>query len=205
MCLIIKKPAGRRIDAGFLDHVWSRNSDGWGTVHVEQGRLVWHKGLHLSELQARNRWLPEHAEAYLHLRKATYGAVTHDMAHPCPVRPGLLLMHNGSLHHLAPPDRHRSDTAELARLLGTMLDGLDDGQAEALVRSEGFARLMAPAVEGSMVLLLDARGVVRLGRDWHRVQPHEWAPDMHGIEVSNTHAWGAATGDALPTPARQTA
>jgi predicted glutamine amidotransferase len=62
------------------------------------------------ELLAFNRQLPLDAEAYLHLRKATYGRICHDLAHPYLVREGLLLMHNGSIHHRpqrSGPERHR--------------------------------------------------------------------------------------------------
>jgi hypothetical protein len=189
MCLIIKKPAGKQICPEFIENTWQRNRDGWGTFHVAQGRLVWAKGMDLASLQAHNRSLPLDTEVYIHLRKATYGAVHHDMAHPYQVRDGLLLMHNGSIAHLAPADLDRSDTAELARLLGDMVRGLDDAQAAALIRTEGFERLMAPLVQGSMVVLMDVQGAVRLGRDWHCVQNHEWTGAMPGVEVSNTHAW----------------
>ena len=138
---------------------------------------------------AHNARLPLEAEVYLHVRKATYGHVNTEMAHPYRVRDGLMLMHNGSIHHLAPLDRVRSDTHELARQLNNMLDGLSDEQAAVLIRSKGFARLTAPLIDGSMVVLIDRQGPVRLGRDWHVVQPHEWDGVMPGIEVSNTHAW----------------
>jgi hypothetical protein len=189
MCLIIRKPAGRQITADFLENVWQRNSDGWGAFHSDGGKVIWAKGLHFDELLRYNEQLPDDTEAFLHLRKATYGQVCHDMAHPYLVREGLLLMHNGSIHHLAPSDPRASDTSELARLLSDMLDGLNDVQARALLRTEGFSRLMAPLVKGSMVILFDADGAVRLGRDWHIVGAEEWDGVMPGIEVSNTHAW----------------
>lgn len=189
MCLIIKKPAGRRICPEFIENAWERNRDGWGSFHLEQGRLVCAKGMDLGSLLAYSGGLPQEQEVFVHLRKATYGAVNHDMAHPYPVRDGLMLMHNGSIEHLAPTDPQRSDTAELARLLCDMLEGLSSEQAALLVRSEGFARLMAPLVKGSMVVLLDTQGPVRLGRDWHAVQAHEWNSVMQGMEVSNRHAW----------------
>jgi hypothetical protein len=81
-----------------------------------------------------------------------------------------------------------------------MLAGLDDTQAQALLRSEGFGRLMAPLVQGSMVVLFDAQGAVRLGRDWHTVQTHEWDGEMPGIQVSNTHAWAPKPGLQRPPP-----
>lgn len=202
MCLIIKKPVGRQIAADFLENVWQRNSHGWGVFHRHGGRLTWAKGMAFDELLAFNRQLPLDAEAYLHLRKATYGRICHDLAHPYLVREGLLLMHNGSIHHLAPSDPAQSDTAELARLLRDMLAGLDDTQAQALLRSEGFGRLMAPLVQGSMVVLFDAQGAVRLGRDWHTVQTHEWDGEMPGIQVSNTHAWAPKPGLGRPPAGR---
>lgn len=189
MCLIIRKPAERRICADFLRHAWQLNADGWGAFHLAGDRVVSARGMHLEQLLDYNAQLPLDAEVFIHLRKATYGEVNEAMAHPYRVRDRLLLMHNGSIHRLAPDDRSRSDTSELARLLADMLAGLDDEQVAALIRSDGFSTMTAPLVEGSMVILFDQRGAVRLGRDWHTVAAGEWDGVMPGIEVSNTHAW----------------
>jgi hypothetical protein len=189
MCLIIQKPAGRRISADFLTHAWQRNDHGWGMFHPAPGGPAWRKGMTLDELLACNDCLAIETEAYLHLRQATYGPVHAEMAHPHVVRDGLLLMHNGSIHHLAPRDPAVSDSAELATALRDLLAGLDAEQAAALLRSEGFRRLTAPLIQGSMVVLIDAQGAVRLGRDWHRVRQGEWHRDMQGVNVSNVHAW----------------
>ncbi|HEX5356421.1 MAG TPA: hypothetical protein VFW93_09390 [Aquabacterium sp.] len=193
MCLIIKKPLGRHITADFLENAWQRNSHGWGTFHLANGKVVWSRGLCLRELIAHNARLPLDAEVYLHLRRATYGEVNQDMAHPYVVRPGMLLMHNGSIAHLAPQDPSRSDTSELARLLHDMLADLTDAQAASIIRSQGFRALTAPLIEGSMVVLMDAQGPVRLGRDWHTIQAVDWSEAMAGVDVSNTHTWGRQT------------
>lgn len=194
MCLIIKKPLGRHIAADFLENAWQRNSHGWGCFHMDQGEVIWARGLNLGELIEHNARLPLGAEVYLHLRRATYGDVNHDMAHPYIVRQGLLLMHNGSIAHLAPQDPTVSDTSELARLLRDMLHGLSDEQASGLIRTQGFRALTAPLIEGSMVVLMDRKGPVRLGRDWHTVQAADWDEGMAGIEVSNSHTWGRHAG-----------
>ena len=190
MCLIIKKPFGRRIASDFLENAWQRNPHGWGCFHLDQGEVVWARGLQLRELIDHNASLPLDAEVYLHLRRATYGEVNHDMTHPYVVRPGVLLMHNGNIAHLAPQDTARSDTSELARLLRDMLSGLSDDQAAALIRSQGFRALTAPLIDGSMVVLMDAKGPVHLGRDWHTVQAADWSEAMAGMDVSNVHTWG---------------
>jgi len=70
-----------------------------------------------------------------------------------------------------------------------MLAGLSDVQAAQLIRSEGLARLLAPLIDGSMVVLLDGQGPVRLGRAWHTVDDGHWDASMAGIQVSNTHTW----------------
>jgi len=201
MCLIIKKPVGRHIAADFLENAWQRNSHGWGCFHMAQGVVIWARGLHLDELIAHNARLPLDTEVYLHLRRATYGDINHDMAHPYVVRDGLLLMHNGNIAHLAPQDPARSDTFELARMLRDMLDGLTDTQASCVIRSHGFRALTAPLIDGSMVVLMDAHGPVRLGREWHTVQAADWSDAMAGVEVSNTHTWGRM----LPKPFHQEA
>lgn len=189
MCLIIKKPPGRRIPRDFLENVHRKNPDGWGCFFAHDGRLVWQRGLDFAGLLDLNASLPTQAEVYLHLRQATYGRVATEMAHPFAVTPGLLLMHNGSLHPLAPQDAANSDTWELARLLRSLLEGLTDTQSAALLRSEGFLRLTAPLLQASMVVLLDREGALRLGRPWHTVGCEEWDWPVSGIEVSNTHAW----------------
>jgi predicted glutamine amidotransferase len=190
MCLIIKKPFGRRVASDFLENAWQRNSHGWGCFHLEQGEVVWARGMRLDELIDHNARLPLNAEVYLHLRRATYGEVNHDMTHPYVVRPGLLLMHNGDIAHLAPQDPTLSDTSELARLLRDMLSGLSDAQASGVIRSEGFRLLTAPLIEGSMVILMDTQGAVHLGREWHTVQAAHWSQAMAGMDVSNVHTWG---------------
>lgn len=156
---------------------------------MRNGELVWARGLELNELLDFNRRLPDNVEACLHLRKATYGEVNYDMTHPYAVRPGLMLMHNGTIPQMAPQDPSLSDTSELARLLGELLVGLSDEQASALVRSPAFAKLTAPLIEGSMVVLGDRSGLVRLGRSWHILKTNEWSAAMAGLEVSNVHTW----------------
>lgn len=208
MCLIIKKPAGRRITTDFLENAWRHNHHGWGFFHLEHPdqrdatpqRLVWAKGLDVEALITHNTSLPLDAEVYLHLRRATHGDINREMAHPFEVRPGLLLMHNGSIDCLAPQDTAVSDTAELVRLLRDMLAGLSGAQAGRLIRSQGFQALTATLIQGSMVLLLDAQGPVRLGRAWHAVRREEWDEAMAGIEVSNTHTWGEHSAAQAQSP-----
>lgn len=213
MCLIIKKPYGRRIGEDFLANAWQHNHHGWGCFHLDAtgpnaraAQVLWARGLDFDDLLAHNASLPLDAEVYLHLRRATYGDVNDDMAHPYVVRPGLMLMHNGSIAHLAPQDTTLSDTSELARMLRDMLAGLSDAQAASLVRSQGFKALTAPLIDGSMVVLMDQHGPVHLGRAWHTVQAAQWHEAMVGIEVSNVHTWAAPAAykpGALPatTPA----
>ncbi len=198
MCLIIKKPRGRQIAADFLENAWLHNAHGWGCFHTAQGQVSCARGLQLADLIDHNACLPVDAEVYLHLRRATYGAVNHDMTHPYVVRQGFLLMHNGSIDCLAPLDTALSDTSELARLLHDMLNGLSDAQASAVIRSNGFRALTAPLIEGSMVVLMDANGPVRLGREWHAMQASDWSQAMAGVEVSNTHTWGRAALKSSP-------
>jgi hypothetical protein len=192
MCLIIRKPPGRLLPAAFIEHAWVNNHDGWGGCVMGRGEPTATKGMQLDGLLAFNAALPSGCEAFIHLRKATHGAVNLAMAHPFEVMPGLQLMHNGTIAALAPDDPRSSDTAALAAELCNLLDGLAPTQARALLRSNGFNRLLGPLVEGSMVLLIDADGAVLLGRDWHVVQPGQWDASMVGIQVSNCHTWAAA-------------
>jgi hypothetical protein len=45
-----------------------------------------------------------------------------------------------------------------------------------------------------MVVLLDAQGPVRLGRDWHVLHAGDWSDAMAGVAVSNSHTWGRQLG-----------
>lgn len=191
MCLIIRKPPGRSVTADFLRNAWPDNPDGWGLFHLHGGQPVHARGMSLPTLLEHNAALPLQAEAYVHLRKATYGRVCPSLAHPHVVRDGLLLMHNGSIDHLAPCDPSRSDTVELAQALHDLLIGLSDEQAARLLRSKGWARLVAPLIDGSSVVLLDAWGSVRLGRGWHRIDAARWDASMADFEVSNLTNWRA--------------
>ncbi|PXW94420.1 hypothetical protein C7444_114119 [Sphaerotilus hippei] len=201
MCLIIKKPAGRQIATDFLANAWQHNSHGWGSFHVQRGQLIRSRGMAFEELVDHNAGLPDDTEVYVHLRHATRGAICPDMAHPYVVRDGLMLMHNGTLTHLALRDAAVSDTCEFAALLRDMLSGLSDAQAAALIRSQGFSRLLAPMVDGSMVVLLDEQGAVRLGRGWHQLQPGDWHDTMTGLEVSNDRRWSRLHEVAAPLAA----
>lgn len=193
MCLIIHKPAQRTVPAGFLARAWLRNGDGWGTVRWRAGRCVSTRGMGLDQLQAHVAALPPREEVLIHLRRATHGPIDLSMAHPFEVCPGMVLMHNGRIDALAPTNGAVSDTHELARLLGQWLAPLPAAAASRVLRSEGFARLLAPVLGDSMVVLADARGWLRLGRPWHWVEPGDWhEPAMHGLAVSNRHTWADA-------------
>lgn len=199
MCLIICKPPGRSIPAEFLANAWARNGDGWGAFFAHEGRLQCCRGLSYPGLMAANTALPRHAQVYLHLRKATCGHVNESMTHPLVVRPGLLLMHNGTFPGLVPggADSDKSDTWELARLLRDLTSGMSDVQVQHLIRSEGFRRLSAVFMQRNVVVLQDEQGSVRLGRAWHRVTEDEWDASMVGVEVSNRHAWTPKIASAL--------
>jgi hypothetical protein len=253
MCLIIRKPRGRRIPADFLREAWRHNHHGWGAVthgpqagavplHAQPAPVQWHKGMCLESLLRHNQALPLEAEAHVHLRRATAGEVHTNMAHPHVVRDDaqarVLLMHNGTIAALAPggvrdvaasgvaraPSAaasaccgsantaadthpalrllpagagHWSDSAVLARWLGQQLAGLSAPEAARRLRCPSFARELAPLIEGSMVVLLDALGSVTLGREWHAVRPDQWHRGMWGIEVSNTRTWQPMRAEAL--------
>ncbi len=198
MCLIIHKPAGRVLCEAFLEDALRHNPDGWGLARVRAGELQVCRGLAPQALLAANARLERDEEAYLHLRKATSGEVSPEMAHPFLVLPGLALMHNGTLQELCPASGPLSDTAVLARHLAEVVGAVALERRAAYIRSEGFRALMALAVRDSFVLLLDAQGAVRYGRPWHVIEPGQWHERMHGVAVSNLRYWSVGAGQASP-------
>lgn len=100
------------------------------------------------------------------------------------------------------PDGQGADEGAAAQVLGDGLaevfgqvvdaDGVHAGGEDCL-----SASCRPRAAKGSMLVLMDVQGAVRLGREWHQVHAADWHVDMTGIEVSNLHTWGRQA-DGLP-------
>lgn len=127
MCVILvgKVSELRKVD---LKAAWASNPHGAGIAYPNGKGVKAIKGLMtLSALKTALRELDQNIEAALHLRFATHGAVNAKNTHPFPIgRSGEYLMHNGVLSCFGSSgDNGRSDSADLARVLGDIRNPID--------------------------------------------------------------------------------
>lgn len=112
MCLIIASRTGNKPDADTLWNAYTGNSDGWGIVTVDGGKLKAWRGFGYADLGSR---LDSITGPYcLHFRYATHGAVNIGNCHPFKVNKSLYMMHNGIIR-IPLADKARSDSWNFAR------------------------------------------------------------------------------------------
>lgn len=187
MCLIIRKPVGRTIPAEFLAEAWIKNHDGYGWCYAENGVVRWGRGLDYQSALLDVAQIPADREAFIHVRRATAGSITTELAHPFEVLPNLVLLHNGKLDiEVSAPNM--SDTWQLVQQLHGALSRHPARAVERIIRSVEFSATLNDLVKGSVVVLFDRLGPVFYGKPWHVVTLAEW-PELQGIEVSNTTTW----------------
>lgn len=155
MCVIIVKPAGKRIPADLLEATASLNRDGWGLMGLrDNGDLV---------VERQSRVRPDDigralaglddATVALHLRLRTAGSTSEDDVHPFKVTDDLYLMHNGTLD-IQRREPGRSDTWHL---VNDVLRPLAE-RFEGLLGDEAFAALLEASLgPDNKLVLLDAR------------------------------------------------
>lgn len=102
MCVIIRHTPNANIPDVNLEACWQKNSDGWGIMWVEEGRVRVLKSLDNQSFLAYYRQL-KHLPIGVHFRFKTHGAIDLGNAHPYPIlikeRDGrdLYVMHNGTI------------------------------------------------------------------------------------------------------------
>lgn len=144
MCLIIHKPAGRRIAGDLLEAALSLNGDGFGLMGARaDGRLllVRRPRIALDELLALESDLRE-ADYVLHLRQRTRGDTGVHNVQPFRVASQTWLMHNGTLHSLPSNVPGRSDSWHLVQHLLRPLAQRRSG----VLLDNAFLRLLELAV-----------------------------------------------------------
>ena len=169
MCVIIVKPAGKRIPADLLEATASLNRDGWGLMGLrDNGELVVKRQPRVRPGDiARALTGLDDATVALHLRLRTAGSTTEADVHPFKVTDDLYLMHNGTLD-IQRREPGRSDTWHLVndvlQPLAERFEGLlgDDAFAALLEASLGpdTSRPSAPAASPARHQW-PARGAVR--------------------------------------------
>lgn len=205
MCLIIDRATTRpTLPHAFLADVWTRNSDGWGMMHLHRGRVYVRKGLDfpgllraVSDAGDRPYWL--------HFRMATHGDVSLANTHPFDCGHGIFMMHNGIIGTSAYEDYmfpltdepsladefliepEQSDTAQfIAEIVRPLLDGAKN--PIRFLHSKIFEELIEKYVgHSNRLTFLSPHGHVIINPDtWHVINR---AYGLKGLRVSNTYAW----------------
>lgn len=165
MCLIIDKPAGKKLERGVLERSLSRNPDGWGLMYADAGSIIVHKGLLPTEFLRIAYSIPKTAHVVYHHRLATHGSKTMDNCHPFPVTDDIYMMHNGILGITTTLEHDKTDSYHFARyVLRPML--MND---PSLFGTARFADLIESLIDKDKIVLLRADGACqRIGEGVER-------------------------------------
>lgn len=166
MCLIAFSKDGKsKIPMDNMEFAQRRNSDGWGIMFAQNGRLAFIKE-NTSFKQFRDIWetmIPDNVPVGVHFRMATSGAKNDEMCHPFRIlnkeqdEMDLALMHNGviSIKSMNPGVEKRSDTALFVdAYLRPMLR-----KGNSLIQSRAFNLGLSMAIGTSnKLVMLDGDG-----------------------------------------------
>ena len=175
MCLIVYKPQGYKFDRAIINNAMVFNSDGWGLMWVQNGKIKTLKNTDMSKLYTALDKLEEaQLSISLHLRMATHGPIIKDNCHPftSPCKQ-FAMMHNGVVSY-AKMIGTESDTRAFCRETAwpalTQYFSYDDGidAIEAADRS------------GSRLIFLNSNGQFRITGQWC---------DRDGLKYSNSQSF----------------
>ena len=117
MCLLVKQPASTAFTKDFIEDVYRKNSDGFGVMYAEDGKLHVYKCLPASAEDMYN-FYATHAEGrdcIWHARMQTHGDIDLDNCHPYKVTDSIYMAHNGVLASGNDADRTKSDTGHFIK------------------------------------------------------------------------------------------
>jgi hypothetical protein len=178
---------GRRnlMDLDTLRNAFDHNSDGFGTMYAQGGKVItWkHKGP-FEDFAAHWATLPDNRSVAVHFRFGTSGPSNADACHPFEVlnkeRDGmdLWLMHNGVLDYRKfPGGKKNSDTMQYVARLRSMLV-----TNPLLIRNAAFRDLLEEELGNpNKMVLLEGNG------RWHYLNKHQGEEEGR-IWHSNTYS-----------------
>lgn len=111
MCILIHHPANVSFSDELLNDFYAHNSDGFGAMYSEGGKLVVVKTLGKpQEINALYKDALKGRECIIHYRMKTHGDIDLDNCHPYKVTDEIWMAHNGILSMGNPVDKTKSDT-----------------------------------------------------------------------------------------------
>jgi hypothetical protein len=160
MCIIIYKPAGRKLPNEFMRFKCEvSNPDGFGFATPTK---VFHS-MHRDELEYHLRRDVDIDEpCFIHCRIATHGSLKKSNCHPfVDLESGVSFAHNGILHKVEPiGDKTDSETAFLTHFVPVIRRyGINSRELAAEVRS---------IIDGSRFIFMNPEGEVVMFGNWYK-------------------------------------
>lgn len=112
MCLLVQQPKSTDFTKDFIEDVYQKNSDGFGVMYAEGGKVHIYKCLP-KNAQEMVEFYQQHAEGrdcIWHARMRTHGDTDMDNCHPYHVTDDIWMAHNGILSSGNAADQSKSDT-----------------------------------------------------------------------------------------------
>jgi hypothetical protein len=181
MCLLVNQPASTVFTEDFIKDVYSRNSDGFGVMYAEHGKVHVYKCLPTSgdDMYAFYQAHAEGRDCVWHARMQTHGDIDLDNCHPYRVTDDIWLAHNGILSTSNAADKTKSDTWHFIRnIIAPALTGNPD-----LMLDESWQKMI-----GSIIGNGNKFGLVRADGETVIINQQSGV-NFVGAWLSNTYAW----------------
>lgn len=178
MCVIIHARPKQTIEKKILEACYQRNSDGWGIMWADKGKV--HTIKDMTNFDTfYNIWkdVPRHAERGIHFRIKTHGGKNQENCHPFKPREDVALMHNGMINSMPLIEPSMSDTYNFCEYeVAPLISGWTD-----FIKDEDFKKLLElhDVTNSSKLLFIDAAG------NTLRINDRMWS--IHeGVHFSNS-------------------
>lgn len=182
MCILIDHPANTNFNDTLLADFYDFNSDGFGAMYAEAGKLVIVKTLGTpAEIEAIYKKELAHRDCIIHYRMKTHGDIDLDNCHPYRINDDIWMAHNGILSMGNPINKAKSDTWHFIEyILRPALNGDPD-----LIFDQDYQDYLSSMIGGSNKFAF-------MHSSGQSVIINEHAGVRHqGAWLSNTYAWSA--------------
>lgn len=182
MCILINHPANTNFSDELLADFHDFNSDGFGAMYAEAGKLVVVKTLGTpQQIEAIYKKELAHRDCIIHYRMKTHGNIDLDNCHPYRINDDVWMAHNGILAMGNPILKAKSDTWHFIEfILRPALNADPD-----LLFDQDYQEYMASMIGASNKFAF-------MHSSGQSVIINEQAGVKHqGAWLSNTYAWSA--------------
>ena len=181
MCLLVNQPASTVFTEDFIADVYAKNSDGFGVMYAEHGKIHVYKCLP-TNAKDMYEFYQAHAEGrdcVWHARMQTHGDIDMDNCHPYKVTDDIWLAHNGILSTGNQSDKTKSDTWHFIKnIIRPALEANPD-----LMLDQDWQKMIGHIIgSGNKFGIVRADGEIAIINETSGV-------NFVGAWLSNTYAW----------------